>query len=152
MSYSYLSFFYSFPFIRTPSSYTNSRIVLALPELLQLIGRHIQRSDLLSCIKFCRAWNEILIPELWRTVDTPWKPWSRVCNESRLLTGPREEIEQWFRTAFEQHGHQIRNLKGPWNSAFEAAFLAQDCKNLKTLHVTFVAYHALWTLQFDHQD
>ncbi|KAK5817032.1 hypothetical protein F5H01DRAFT_342279 [Linnemannia elongata] len=42
-----------------------------VPELIDLIGRHLTSHDLAACVLVTRSWNNFFTPRLWRTVLKP---------------------------------------------------------------------------------
>lgn len=126
--------------INTP----NTSMVVALPELVQLIGHCLDPSDLRSCIQVCRTWNQVLIPVLWHTVDTNSPSWARICNvyEARrepVATGKVAEEndtysgEEWVHATLVYYGQYIRHLTVRWDVVLEAASFNPKCRNLLTL-------------------
>ncbi|KAF9367111.1 hypothetical protein CPC16_006942, partial [Podila verticillata] len=56
------------------------------PELVLLLGQHLNPADLRRCIQVSRLWHETLISCLWRELnDTEW-PWRQMFAEAQALS------------------------------------------------------------------
>ncbi|KAK5797142.1 hypothetical protein F5H01DRAFT_373510 [Linnemannia elongata] len=87
--------------------------------------------DLISSVQVCRAWNKILTPVLWHTVNTNSQHWSYIIKQEASGERTREEIESCVKSVFEKHGRHIRNLESNWRVVLKAATLGGNgCKNL----------------------
>lgn len=102
---------------------SSSSIVIALPEMVERIGQFFTLSDLISSVQVCQAWNKILTPVLWRTVNTNTQPWSYIIKQEASGERTREEIEICVKSLFKIHGQHIRNLESNWRVVLEAATL-----------------------------
>ncbi|OAQ35808.1 hypothetical protein K457DRAFT_120595 [Linnemannia elongata AG-77] len=91
--------------------------------MVERIGQFLTLSDLISSVQVCRAWNKILTPVLWHTVNTNSQPWSYIIKQEPSGERTREEIEICVKSLFEKHGHHIRNLESNWRVVLEAASL-----------------------------
>ncbi|KAF9084206.1 hypothetical protein BGX23_010746 [Mortierella sp. AD031] len=116
------------PMSKSISFNTASSIALVLPELVELIGLHLQQEDLYSCVQVCRSWNRILTPLLWREVDDRSGSWKRIISKD---TGG--QAEEWVRSIFAKYGHHIRRLTIHSHVILEAAMLRCQCQRLRSL-------------------
>ncbi|KAF9325518.1 hypothetical protein BGZ91_002355 [Linnemannia elongata] len=107
--------------------------VIALPELIEHIGHHLD-SSLFPCVQVCRLWNRILTPLLWHTVNIDTMPWLKKFDKVANDRKSSEETEMWIKLVFERHGRHIRHLDTYWSSVIEVASLdVSNCRNLVSL-------------------
>ncbi|KAF9540895.1 hypothetical protein EC957_003642 [Mortierella hygrophila] len=83
----------------------------SVPELLELIGRHLDLPDLARCSLTCRLWHHTLSPLLWETFDDSLYNWPRIMLAlySETDTGRRQKA--WVDALFSKYGHHIRTLR-----------------------------------------
>ncbi|KAG9064992.1 hypothetical protein KI688_002311 [Linnemannia hyalina] len=83
----------------------------SVPELLELIGRHLNLPDLARCSLTCRLWHHTLSPLLWETFDDSLYNWPRIMLAlySETDTGRRQKA--WVDALFSKYGHHIRTLR-----------------------------------------
>ncbi|KAF9117013.1 hypothetical protein BGW39_002512, partial [Mortierella sp. 14UC] len=122
---------------------TAANTVLALPELMGLIGQCLPQSDLFSCVQVSQSWNTMFIPLLWHTHAIPSLVCVKIMSRYFWQERPREKIENWVKSIFEKHGHHVRNLTSHWNVILEAASLETGCKNLVSLSVNLLRHKHL---------
>ncbi|KAG0374778.1 hypothetical protein BGX24_009980 [Mortierella sp. AD032] len=103
----------------TPIGATST--VVALPELVQVIGQYLDHPDIASC----HAWNKILIPLLWRRLDD--LAWS-----GKFMQDTLDVAEEWIRTKFTNYGRHIRHLSIRFNIA-HIARQTEECRHLVSL-------------------
>ncbi|KAH7044321.1 hypothetical protein BKA57DRAFT_469265 [Linnemannia elongata] len=129
----------------TYSDVTTSAIVPVLfPELVLLIGQYLHQQDLLRCVQVCRSWNQILIPQLWRTIDTDQSAWRRIFEDTVLeAKRPKAETEAWIKNVFAKYGHHIRHLS-TWSCVILEATLNNRCTQLSTLSVSHIYQQWQW--------
>ncbi|KAG0057705.1 hypothetical protein BGZ83_005644 [Gryganskiella cystojenkinii] len=102
----------------------NALSALALPEILELIGLHLERPSLLSCMLVSRSFYHALGPVLWSTVVIIFKPPPSERIQSQRGTYPRNQ--RGFRTGTRITRQQI---PGQWTtSAAQEARLRYDTK------------------------
>ncbi|OAQ35846.1 hypothetical protein K457DRAFT_132506 [Linnemannia elongata AG-77] len=51
------------------------------PDPVLIIGQYLDQRDLYSCIQVSRSWNEMLIPQLWRSIRTESGGWWKLFGE-----------------------------------------------------------------------
>ncbi|KAF9325519.1 hypothetical protein BGZ91_002356 [Linnemannia elongata] len=129
----------------TYSDVTTSAIVPVLfPELVLLIGHYLHQQDLLRCVQVCQSWNQILIPQLWRTIDTDQSAWRRIFEDTVLeAKRPKAETEAWIKDVFAKYGHHIRHLS-TWSCVILEATLNNSCTQLSTLSVSHIYQQWQW--------
>ncbi|KAH7044411.1 hypothetical protein BKA57DRAFT_469588 [Linnemannia elongata] len=113
------------------------------PDLVLIVGQYFDQRDLYSCIQVSRSWNEMLIPQLWRSIRTESGGWWKLFGEygSQTESEPKVELEEWIRMIFEKYGHHIRHLETQSFLALGAASLSSSCRNLLSLSVPHIEYH-----------
>ncbi|KFH74136.1 hypothetical protein MVEG_01349 [Podila verticillata NRRL 6337] len=89
------------------------------PELVLLLGQHLNPADLRHCIQVSRLWHETLISCLWRELnDTEW-PWRQMFDEAQALSNdseqgtifPFDDPRLRLSEMIHKYGHHIRCLK-----------------------------------------
>ncbi|KAF9119657.1 hypothetical protein BGW39_000133 [Mortierella sp. 14UC] len=120
--------------------------VLALPELMTLIGQHLAPPDLFSCVQVCRDWNTFLIPLLWHTVDTDlgqrWRTgWGKVFHALDTGKGSRFEMVAWFQSIFLKYGHHIHHLSTQSYFVIGALSVNPKCRRLESLKTPKLNFH-----------
>ncbi|KAK3840271.1 MAG: hypothetical protein JOS17DRAFT_726621 [Linnemannia elongata] len=105
----------------------------SVPELLELIGRHLALPDLACCTLTCRLWHHTLSPLLWETFDDSLYGWPRIMLElaSEPDTGRRNKA--WVDALFSKYGHHIRNLRVRQCYTVLAAIECGRCTQLVSL-------------------
>ncbi|KAG0279198.1 hypothetical protein BGZ95_001987 [Linnemannia exigua] len=108
---------------------------LLLPELLTLIAGHLDAPDLLQCAQVCHAWNRLLIPYLWRTIDDSRFQWPTILQHHDSALPPGGKDKDWIFALFAKFGHHIRHLHTRWKVLLNAAGSAHGCTNLQTFAI-----------------
>ncbi|KAG0047652.1 hypothetical protein BGZ83_007318 [Gryganskiella cystojenkinii] len=97
---------------------------MEIPEIILNFGQHLQRGDLVSSVRVCRTWNQVLTPEIYRTIDEDlwWKP-------------PFKSLER--------NGPFLRSLTlslGDSNRVhlYRGVYRSIRCRNLRELNLEFV--------------
>ncbi|KAF9122152.1 hypothetical protein BGW39_009993, partial [Mortierella sp. 14UC] len=98
--------------------------VVALPELLEVIGQHLNQPDIASCLQVCHAWNKILTPLLWREVDD--LAWEEFLKQDTV-----NAAKEWVQIRFSNHGQHIRHLCVQTNTVLNIA--TEECRHLVSL-------------------
>ncbi|KAG9070457.1 hypothetical protein KI688_007993 [Linnemannia hyalina] len=114
----------------------NQKTPLAyFPEILIIIGSHLDRHDLLSCIQVCRFWNQLFTPFAWRIFDDEHISKLAIHTEESAIQSPKKVLKAWLRDVFSKHGHHIRHLTTHWDSTVRAAVTTGSCTRLTSLTV-----------------
>ncbi|KAG0044225.1 hypothetical protein BGZ83_010518 [Gryganskiella cystojenkinii] len=58
--------------------------LLAIPELILLIGKRLDRHSLTTCLRVCRHWQQLLLVFVWSNVDRP-VPFPALVKHSLLI-------------------------------------------------------------------
>jgi hypothetical protein len=96
---------------------------LELPEITELIFKHLSKKDLIQCLRVCRAWYSMVLPAVWRSV--------------RLVSGRRRGP---FHTTMERYSHLLQSLV--FESKFEdGSFDMISYPNLQSVELITVIYH-----------
>ncbi|KAF9315908.1 hypothetical protein BG003_002550 [Podila horticola] len=90
------------------------------PELVFLVGQHLNLADLRRCVQVSRLWHETLASYLWRELDDSERPWRQTFDEAETLLSaiddgtmlpseadPRLRLSEMIH----KYGHHIRRLK-----------------------------------------
>ncbi|KAG0046878.1 hypothetical protein BGZ83_007971 [Gryganskiella cystojenkinii] len=62
----------------SPAATNNSTLaspsdLLAIPEILILIGQWLDKRSLVPCIQVCKEWRQVFLGLLWKFIDIAWK-------------------------------------------------------------------------------
>ncbi|KAF9335794.1 hypothetical protein BG006_010598 [Podila minutissima] len=71
---------------------------LQLPELMNVIGRHLTRKDLIQCILVSTHWRDLFVPHLWQTLSLD--------DTTYIASNPESA-----RLILAHYGHHIRSLE-----------------------------------------
>ncbi|KAF9910540.1 hypothetical protein EC991_006358 [Linnemannia zychae] len=115
----------------TPSSPLEQ--VLALPELLVLIGTCLEPPDLFSCVRVSHLWNRTMVPSLWHTINDTHYQWPRILKAHDHPSVRNGRDRNWIKALFTKYGTWIRVLSIHWKVILEAAYFSGSCTNIHTL-------------------
>ncbi|KAF9546151.1 hypothetical protein EC957_010137 [Mortierella hygrophila] len=116
--------------------YNNQETPVAyFPEILIIIGSHLDRHDVLSCIQVCRFWNQVFTPFVWRIFDDEHFSKLAIHTDESAIQSPREVLKAWLRDVFSKHGQHIRHLTIHHDSTAKAAVTAGSCTRLTSLNI-----------------
>ncbi|KAF9115139.1 hypothetical protein BGX30_006396 [Mortierella sp. GBA39] len=113
--------------------------VAYFPEILIIIGSHLDRHDLLSSIQVCRFWNQLFTPFAWRIFDDERISKLAIRTEESAIQSHRKVLKVWLRDVFSKHGQHIRHLTTHWDSTVKAAVTTGSCTRLTSLTVIDVS-------------
>ncbi|KAG0293264.1 hypothetical protein BGZ96_003083 [Linnemannia gamsii] len=106
---------------------------LLLPELFTHIATHLDAPDIFQCIQVCHAWNKLLIPSLWHTLDDQRFKWPSILHEHDSEAPPGGKDKDWIFAIFAKYGRHIRHLHIRWKVILNAAGSGTNCTHLKSL-------------------
>ncbi|KAF9094938.1 hypothetical protein BGX27_001354 [Mortierella sp. AM989] len=105
---------------------------LGLPEIIACIGKYLDRSEILNCIRVQKSWKSELEPLLWRTFT---------CRPSFDDYGAPSIVPKPNLVLMQQNAHNIRRLFiEEMDPAYHMAFFSQ-CSQLE--EITFIVARTL---------
>ncbi|KAG0281247.1 hypothetical protein BGZ95_005617 [Linnemannia exigua] len=95
--------------------------IVHIPDVLHLVGSHLNTYDLVACLQVNRLWNSVFIAHLWRTIDDSQRPWRRLlakfADPTPTYYNPQEQharlverVPDKLLDLFLKYGHFIRTL------------------------------------------
>ncbi|KAF9295202.1 hypothetical protein BGZ74_010937 [Mortierella antarctica] len=106
-----------------------------LPELLALIGQYLTPSDLATCVRVSRDWNEMFIPILWNTVDDSHLVRLCLCPQPFRSPGTPCPEEADLCALLTKYGLHIRHLTITYGLIVSICAKSSSVCNLVSLNV-----------------
>ncbi|KAF9352812.1 hypothetical protein BGX26_009375 [Mortierella sp. AD094] len=123
-----------------------------MPEIISLFGQYLTPPDLFVCVQVCRLWHDILIPQLWHTIDDSLYSWPRIIKMRDAEESVGDKDEDWIRSIFAKYGHHIRHLDIRWPFTIEAASREGACRNLESLTIHTLEFYGSMKEEEEHKE
>ncbi|KAF9085054.1 hypothetical protein BGX23_010002 [Mortierella sp. AD031] len=92
-----------------------------IPDVLHLIGQHLNTYDLVACVQVNHIWNDVFTAHLWRSIDDSQRPWRRLLAQFSDKTPtyffPEQQLARLVGRVpdelldlFVKYGHHIRRM------------------------------------------
>ncbi|KAK3805568.1 MAG: hypothetical protein J3Q66DRAFT_422841 [Benniella sp.] len=104
----------------------SSKDPLKLPEIMDMVASHLNKSDLALCVCVSKSWRDIFLPHRWRSIHRTFEKE----DYSKERSGPTQE-------ALHNHRHLVQEL------TIEGPIRMDDMcthQNLHTLRIQFFKY------------
>ncbi|KAF9433028.1 hypothetical protein BGZ76_009977 [Entomortierella beljakovae] len=98
---------------------------LQIPEIISLIGGHLELNDLIRCLLVSKAFHQVYIREVWKSIKT--RKFTEVKSSSAKTITPTKEL-------LEKYKHFIKSIEFQ-NVYPKYLFDLVECKNLRTIVV-----------------